>query len=769
VLAGDPLLLAEHGDFHIISGQLAGDLQRGPERLVVNRLLPTHPYALFVFSDRAQRHWHFVNVKYDRDASKRRIFRRITVEPGERLRTATERLAMLDLETISRDLFGISPLAIQQRHDQAFDVEALTRQFFKEYRQVFEQIERHITALEGDARRLFTQKLFNRLMFIMFLERKGWLTFGDRDDYLQVLWKDYQRNKIHNDQANFYWDRLYHLFFSGLNNPQNLMQINTALPGEQADTIARFVAEQDATRLRNPEAVLQALRRVTVCDPACGSGAYLLGMLHELLDLRACLFTAKHIDARSVYERKLEIIQNNIYGVDIDPFAVNIAQLRLWLSLVVDFELGREGDKPPTLPNLDYKIKIDDSLTGPDPSGGLQLDMFRQQQIQEYFQLKDEFLKAHGNDKKKLRQQVEELQAQIAEWARGGKGSAGFDWAVEFAEVFDDGGFDIVVANPPYVRQELIKDLKPTLRQIYPDVYTGTADLYCYFYARAIQILRPSGMLVFISSNKWLRADYGKKLRSMLATKMQMEIVIDFSDLPVFGAIAYPVIVAAQKQQPDANSLLVLSPKNLDRIEDLRGAIDEEAISIPTASLGADSWSFGDASKSHFIQTMRAAGVPLGEYVKGQIYRGVLTGFNTAFIINGATRAVLIAQDPHSAEIIKPFLRGRDVKRWTINSPDLWLIFTRRGINIDLAQIIQVTGGQTIAIPAFALVAGDVDGDGRVTSSSDYRIIVDCVSGFTPAKNCADAAKKQAADITDDGNVNEFDLNLFLRELSVQG
>ncbi len=175
--------------------------------------------------------------------------------------------------------------------------------------------------------------------------------------------------------------------------------MQTALPHEQFSTIAQFVDDYDASHLRDPEAALGALRRITVCDPACGSGAYLLGMLQELLQLRASLFTARHVDTHSVYDRKLEIIQNNIYGVDLDPFAVNIAQLRLWLSLIVDFEVGREGDEPPKLPNLDYKIEIGDSLLAPDPSGGLQPDMFRQQQIADYFDAKKQYLEAHSEEK----------------------------------------------------------------------------------------------------------------------------------------------------------------------------------------------------------------------------------------------------------------------------------------------------------------------------------------------------------------------------------
>lgn len=298
----------------------------------------------------------------------------------------------------------------------------------------------------------------------------------------------------------------------------------------------------------------------------------------------------------------------------------------------MDFELGREGEAPPTLPNLDYKIEVGNSLLAPDPSGDLQPDIFRQQIIKDYFAAKEHYLRSHGEDKKQLHKHVEHLQAEIKDWARGSKGGAGFDWAVEFAEVFNDGGFDIVLANSPYVRQEGIdKDEKIALQQIFPAVYTGTADLYTYFYARAFQMLRQNGMLAFISSNTWMRAVYGAKLRTLLSTQMRLETMIDFGDLPVFGAIAYPVIVIAQKRRSEQTHTR--------------------------------------------MQTMRAVGVPLGEYVKGQIFYGIKTGFNTAFVTNSATRSALIAEDARSAEIIKPFLRGRDVKRWRINKPDLWLIF----------------------------------------------------------------------------------------------
>jgi methylase of polypeptide subunit release factors len=125
----------------------------------------------------------------------------------------------------------------------------------------------------------------------------------------------------------------------------------------------------------------------------------------------------------------------------------------------------------------------------------------------------------------------------------------GFDWTTEFNEVFVKGGFDIVLANPPYVRQELISALKPTLKAVYPAVYAGTADLYCYFYARALQLLKPGGMLAFISSNKWFRAAYGKNLRKHIADTCAVRSITDFGDLPVFeSATAYPMIFVAQKK-----------------------------------------------------------------------------------------------------------------------------------------------------------------------------------------------------------------------------
>ncbi|WP_245916110.1 Eco57I restriction-modification methylase domain-containing protein [Merismopedia glauca] len=644
-IEGEPLLLASGGverQFRVIYTRLKSEnLSRVNERVVVNHLLAENPYALFVFSNQSQSRWHFLNVKYDSSPQKRRLFRRITVGEGEQLRTAIERISLLDLDSIKSNA---SPLEIQTRHDEAFDVEAVTEKFFKEYRKTFEKVESLIKwSTDSESKRLCTQKLFNRLMFVAFIEKKGWLKFQKRTDYLSALWESYQNEEGVADK-NFYRDRLSYLFFSGLNNPQehdiaginnggflkqligtvpylngglfeqeenektsqiivpddcidtilhDLFQrfaftvtestpldvdvavdpemlgkvfeelvtgrhesgsyytpkpivsfmcreslkgyLKTQVSVESDEAIANFVDEHNPDKLVNPEAILEALRKVRCCDLAAGSGAYLLGMLHELLDLRQCLFASKGLDSNTVYQRKLDIIENNIYGIDKDVFAVNIARLRLWLSLAVEYQ----GEKPKPLPNLKYKIEVGDSLIAPSPAT---TGMIRSELISQYSQKKAEYMRTHkGCEKRKLEEEINALKTEIRIITNGSaKAPEGFDWAVEFAEVFAEGGFDIQVANPPYVRQELIKDLKPALKNVYPTTYSGKSDLYCFFYTRALQLLKSGGMLAFISPNKWFRAEYGEKLRKYIADSCHVYSITDFGDLPVFkSATAY--------------------------------------------------------------------------------------------------------------------------------------------------------------------------------------------------------------------------------------
>ena len=186
--------------------------------------------------------------------------------------------------------------------------------------------------------------------------------------------------------------------------------LGSALPNEQTKRSSGLRGAERPGSAEEPGGGVGGAAQGARLRPGVRLGARTCwGMLHELIELRAALFATRQIDPRTVYERKLEIIQNNLYGVDIDPFAVNIARLRLWLSLIVDFE----GETPPPLPNLDFKIEAGDSLTAPDPSGGLQPDIFRHAQVQEYFILKGEFLQAHGDQKAALQSQIGDLEGNI--------------------------------------------------------------------------------------------------------------------------------------------------------------------------------------------------------------------------------------------------------------------------------------------------------------------------------------------------------------------
>jgi len=491
---------------------------------------------------------------------------------------------------------------------------------------------------------------------------------------------------------------------------------------------------------------------------------------------------------------KETIIRDTLYGVDIKPEAIEIAQLRLWLALVVDQTL----DQARPLPNLDYRLMAGNSLIetvdGQPVLGELaarmlqtqagtaewqqvhdQLKLFDPNPVQARMmlfdsdreslalpELRERFFRASPEERKTLREEIAALERRIVfaglkERANGyqttinqigkkaaqtgGRLSAAdkrrleetttrlkritdveeelkkpdgrrpfFLYRLHFSEVFAaKGGFDVVIANPPYVRQELIGDQKPELEAAYPAVYAGTADLYVYFFARALDLLRERGHLSFITPNKFMRANYGKKLRGFLANKTRLQTLIDFGDLPIFDATTYPMITIASNTHPltsksplpqqveerglAANALAApLSPRSSGRgaggegkiavlqitslaeAENLPAAV-EHAFHLPQSTLSEDGWQLSSPRVRAVMDKLAKAGVPLEQYVDGKIYRGVTTGCNEAFIIDEARRAELIAADPNSANIIKPYLRGRDIKRWHVQPTGLYMLY----------------------------------------------------------------------------------------------
>jgi hypothetical protein len=234
-------------------------------------------------------------------------------------------------------------------------------------------------------------------------------------------------------------------------------------------------------------------------------------------------------------------------------------------------------------------------------------------------------------------------------------------------------GFDIVIGNPPYVRQEQLGAFKALFQQQY-GCYTGTADLYVYFFERGLRLLRAGGVLTYIASNKYFRAGYGEKLRGYLAGQTRIEQLIDFGDAPVFTAIAYPSILIARRGAPDGQQTRALTWPDGEPLAGFTDAFRRRSFLIAQRELTADGWRLETPSVLRLMEKLRRVGKPLGEYVNGRLYRGIITGLNQAMVVDGATRERLIAEHASSATVLKPFLRGRDVKRWQVQFAEQYLI-----------------------------------------------------------------------------------------------
>ncbi len=438
---------------------------------------------------------------------------------------------------------------------------------------------------------------------------------------------------------------------------------------------AKYPIKMPATIKKYARLIDEKLATITVCDPAIGSGAFPVGMMIEIVRARMALTPYfNDVAERTAYYFKRNAIQRSIYGVDIDPGAVEIAKLRLWLSLVVDEEDVKQI-KP--LPNLDYKIVVGNSLLG---------FPFKSQRIQRIEKLMaDYFDETDHERKKRLKREIdEELSQAFASSKRTLGYEVTFDFQIFFSEVFRaKQGFDVVIANPPYVRQEAIKELKPALKPIY-ECFSGTADLLVYFYEKAVKLLAAGGSIAFITSNKYYRAGYGEKLRSFLARELTLHQLIDFGDAPVFEAIAYASILTGVRAAPpkDAAVLGYTWEKGMP-FERIAQIVSERGQQIRQDELKPNGWGLGSPTVFRLLEKLRRAGKPLGEYVGGRLYRGILTGLNGAFIVDRATRDWLIREHKSSAEILKPFLRGRDVKRWCVEFGEQYLIKIESSENKD--------------------------------------------------------------------------------------
>jgi adenine-specific DNA-methyltransferase len=239
-----------------------------------------------------------------------------------------------------------------------------------------------------------------------------------------------------------------------------------------------------------------------------------------------------------------------------------------------------------------------------------------------------------------------------------------FDWQLDFPEVLNlnvakDAGFDIVIGNPPYVRHEVIKDMKDDLERAYPATFSSTADLFVYFIQLGHEILRRDGVFAYIVSNKWMRAGYGNNLRSYLG-KQQLLQILDFGEQPVFEATAYTCVLISERRLPEANHEVRTWSFNDLPLQNLSGYVQAHAYRQPQLKFVEADYRIGNTTDVALMSKLKAAGVPLGEMLRGEMYVGLKTGYNKAFIIDEDTRRRLIAADSRSAEVIKPFVMGRE-------------------------------------------------------------------------------------------------------------
>ncbi|MDI9540239.1 MAG: Eco57I restriction-modification methylase domain-containing protein [Bacillota bacterium] len=460
----------------------------------------------------------------------------------------------------------------------------------------------------------------------------------------------------------------------------------------------------------------ECISNYTIVDPAVGSGAFLVGMLNQIVKLRMNLsdYTGEKVDK---YRLKTDIIQNSLYGVDIEYDAVEIAKLRLWLSLIVDQEV--DGTAPKPLPNLNFHLRVGNSLV--DTFNGItlwnprwksskrkvkvenQMNLFNVDTVDAIMKrLKNAKVKffdtSDDKEKQKLANQIERDQMELIRAELVAKNEFAlfekieemikkktkpfFIWELEFEEVFEKGGFDIVIANPPYV--QLQKDggkLANELEDQGYETFTRMGDIYCIFYEKAFDLMKEKGILCYITSNKWMRAGYGKKLRGYLAKNSNPIKLIDFGGNKIFETATVDVNILIASNEKN-KGVTVATTIGDDCSNNLSDYIKQYAT---TASFTDDDiWIIlSNKIEISIVEKIKSIGTKLEDW-DIVINYGIKTGYNEAFIIDESTKDDLILSDPKSAEIIRPILRGKDIKRYEYSYQGLYLICTFPSKHYDI-------------------------------------------------------------------------------------
>lgn len=513
-----------------------------------------------------------------------------------------------------------------------------------------------------------------------------------------------------------------------------------------------------------------AILSINVLDPSMGSGHFLVAateyIARFLLELGVTSTNEAQplaSDGPSLPESDLaywkrRVVQSCIYGVDLNPLAVDLAKLSLWLSTVAH-------DKP--LSFLDHHLRCGNALVGtwleqlrplngsktPGPKrkkpktpiadqlSMLDDETFRQsmslavdsmwlieqtagntvsevkEQERLYAALREDLIRKYGrladlSTATHFGISVDpDLWPPLADYAMGRTLTAPpqftrwltaaddmtsvwhfFHWELEFPELFFDkhgqplegqAGFDAIIGNPPYVRQESLAPFKPYFATAYAQVYHGVADLYVYFYQQGLRLLRQSGRMAYISSGTFVRANFATPFRKVLPTIAQIETLIDFGEnQPFEGAemVRPSIVVMCKGQQTGPFRSLFIADKIPASLEQ---ALTDQGIDCEPTILQQSEWVFQPATQTRLAAKILGSGRPLIDVVDGQIYRGIVTGFNEAFFIDQSMFDHIVGDDPKSANVIKHIVRGEDIRPWYQEDEERYLIFTRRGIGID--------------------------------------------------------------------------------------
>ena len=529
--------------------------------------------------------------------------------------------------------------------------------------------------------------------------------------------------------------------------------------------------------------VREIIKKINICDNACGSGAFIIMAANVLFEIYKRIDNALNTKNTDIWIKKQ--IVSSLYGIDTNARAIEITMLRIWLWVAESFTPDVYDDEGylqhgtiEPLPNLEYHFMVGNSLIGYDKLENITFQSVLLDSDTEVTSIKDllkecvELKKVYQNtsrsllyperDPRKMKERIEEIRAEIKKnldvsmyadikkinndlsMKKFIKEYVPFHWILEFYEVYIDvddkinRGFDIVIGNPPYIQLQNKEMISEEMQKAYGsqnfNVFEKTGDIYCLFYEKGMNLLKENGILCYITSKKWMRAKYGKKLR-IFFNKYNPITLLDFEGIKNFKSATVDTNILIIAKEKNKNKLMATkfnSEYNED--EDMDKYVIKHQINL--TNLTDKEWFIGTQMELDIKEKIEKIGTPIKDW-SIDINRGVLTGFNEAFIINEKKKSELISKDPKSVEIIKPLIRGRDIKKWYVEWGEKWLINSHNGY--EKTQDIKIDNYPAIKQHLDDIEQKRANGDFGETAKKAKGLLEREDQGKTPynLRNCA--------------------------------